>query len=508
MDTTIIREKVRAGQPYLYRENGLPSEVYQIRMNDEIDHSALSAAVDETMERYPYFRVRYEEHEGDFYVTENELPFEAFETDELIPLGGEQNNFYLLGVTHHGRNIDVSFHHGLADGRGVKSFVETLIYYYCQAAYGSIADSDGILTNADEMSLSEICEPCGEKYEVDKTKLGKIEGVSRKGFTLPETREPKSTHRRFELRFSQNDFISFCKKNGASPVVMLSIMMSSAIKELYPECNEVINSNFPVDARAALGAEGTYKNCVKSISLPYGEKEQGMSLEELCRHYKRLMDLQREPERCKDEFNKIIMLLNIIDHLHSFKKKRMIMRFLDDLKLDTYLISYIGQFKLNENEQYVDSVHLFSDCSDGLVMNMTCQCGDFCIDLVQDFEGDKYVNALAAQFEKAGIELMVSDMIGFSTPCDRIMADMPGAYESETEKESFIDKTIAANIGAYRFVERKTVGCYTAIENSFVKTFLARKGETVEQAKIRLADEQIVRLSAKKEELMKLYLAS
>ncbi|MBR1724511.1 MAG: hypothetical protein IJ723_05780 [Ruminococcus sp.] len=82
------------------------------------------------------------------------------------------------------------------------------------------------------------------------------------------------------------------------------------------------------------------------------------------------------------------------------------------------------------------SIHLFSDCSDGLVMNMTCQCGSFCIDFVQDFEGDKYVKALAAQFEKAGIELQVSDKIEFSTPRDMLMADMPA--EAETAKLSHV----------------------------------------------------------------------
>ena len=505
MNTTITSEKVRAGQPYLYRENGLPSEVYEIRMNDEIDHAALSVAAEETMKRYPYFRVRYEEHEGDFYTVENELPFEAFSSDELIALGGAQNNYYLIGVTHHGRSIDVSFHHGLADGRGVKSFVETLIYYYCQSAYYSCADSEGILTNADDISECETAEPCGEKYTVDKAKLQRIEGLAKKGFTLPETKEPKASHRRFELKFSQKDFIGLCKQNGASPVIMLSVLMSRAIKELYPESEEVINSNFPVDARAALGVEGTYKNCVKSISLPYGESEQQMSTQQLCSHYRTLMNEQRDPERCKDEFNKIIMLLNVISHLHSFGKKRMIMRFLDDLKLDTYLISYIGRFRLNENEQYVDSIHLFSDCSDGLVMNMTCQCGSFCIDLVQDFEGDKYVKALARQFENAGIELEASKMIEFSTPCDRLMADMPADTLSTEESRSFMDKAISANIGAYRFVERKTVDCYTAIENAFVKRFLVKENETVKQAKLRLADEQIKRSIAKRDELLRLY---
>ena len=58
MNSTMTAEKVRAGQPYLYRKNGLPSEVYEIRMNDNVEHNALNEALAATMERYPYFKVR------------------------------------------------------------------------------------------------------------------------------------------------------------------------------------------------------------------------------------------------------------------------------------------------------------------------------------------------------------------------------------------------------------------------------------------------------------------
>lgn len=497
-------EKVRAGQPYLYRKNGLPSEVYEIRMIDDVEHSALNRALEMTMQRYPYFKVRYEEHQGDLYAVENDLPIEAYESEELIPLGGTENNYYLIGVTHHGNSICVSFHHGLADGRGIKSFVETLIYYYCREAYGSSASSEGILTADDPITEAEISEPCGSKYRIDRSALKKIQGVSRKGFTLPETKGTRSAHRRYELKFPQEDFIALCKSYGASPVIMLSVMMSRAIRELYPDSKKVINSNFPVDARAALGCEGTYKNCVKSISLPYGEYEEKMSTEELCSHYKSLMNEQRTPEHCKDEFNKIIMLLNAVDHLHSFGKKRAVMKFLDDLKLDTYLISYIGQFRFNENERYVGSVHLYSDCSSGLVMNMTCQCGYFIIDFTQDLEGDKYVNALTESFTSAGIALSVSDEIMYSTPCDTLMRDMPPEKVIDTGHESLWEKTVSANKNAFRFIERITVGGYSAIENGFVRAFLLKDGETVEDAKLRLAEEQVKRSMAKREELLKL----
>ena len=504
MKNIVTAEKVRAGQPYLYRKNGLPSEVYEIRMNDNVEHSALESALALAIERYPYFKVRYEEHEGDFYAVENDLTIEVHESEQLIPLGGEENNYYLIGVTHHEKSICVSFHHGLADGRGVKCFVETLIYYYCQAAYGSMAESEGILTADDPIADKEISEPCGSKYRIDRNDLKKIKDVSRKGFTLPETKAPKAAHRRYELKFPQADFINLCKANGASPVVMLSVMMSRAIRALYPDSKEVINSNFPVDARAALGCEGTYKNSVKSISLPYDESEAQMSTEELCGYYKHLMNEQRAPEHCKDEFNKIIMLLNAVGHLHSFSKKRAVMRILDDLKLDTYLISYIGQFRFNENERYVESVHLYSDCSSGLVMNMTCQCGYFIIDFTQDFEGGKYLNALAESFASAGIPLSVSEEIVYSTPCDTLMRDMPSEKVIDTGYVSLWDKTVSANVDVFRFIERKTVGGYTAIESAFVKAFLLNDGETVSDAKLRLAEEQMQRCIAKREELLKL----
>ncbi len=51
MNNTMTTKKVRAGQPYLYRKNGLPSEVYEIRMTNFVEHSALNAGLDMTMQK-------------------------------------------------------------------------------------------------------------------------------------------------------------------------------------------------------------------------------------------------------------------------------------------------------------------------------------------------------------------------------------------------------------------------------------------------------------------------
>ena len=502
MDTH-MKEKVRAGQPYLYRATGLPSEVYEIRFKEQVDHDDLNTALQETIIRYPYFKVRYLEEKGDFFSVPNDLPFEASETEVLPPLGGIETNYYLVHVSHYDHHVNVSFHHGLTDGRGIKNFVETLIYYYCRIHYRNTDTIDGIMTNDQNVSEEEYAEPCGDKFDFVHSELNKIEGLSKKGLSLPETKLQTVSHRRYEMKFSQDEFISVCKKYGGSPIILLSMMMSRAIHELYPESKDTINSNFPVDIRNELNVSQTYKNCVKSISLPYGEREQQMSADELCAWYKQLLKAQRQPAHCRDEFNKIIMLLNILNLLHSYEKKRKIMKFLDDLKLDTYLISYIGQFNFGSNEKYIDSVHLFSDCSDGLVMNMTCQCGYFMIDFVQDFESESYVKALAAQFETEGISLERSEKIEFCTPCDHLMRDMPESVEEEDE-ESTWNKAVNAAASVYRSIENGTFGAANSITDAFVKQFLLKSGETVAQARERLEKEQQERLRKQEERLLQL----
>ena len=455
-------QQIRSGQPYLYRSKGFPSEVYQVRFRENIDNAHLNEALQQAIVRYPYFKIKLYECEGDFFCQENPLPLIACETEELPILGSLENNEYLIGITHHGVNMNISFHHALTDGRGIKNFLETLIYYYCRIHYGNTDLIPGIHTAEEEVSQEEYAEPCAGKFSYNKENAGKVEGITRKAFILPETKLPPVSHRRYEMRFPQQEFMALCKQYGASPIILLSVMMSRAIQKLYPDNTRTINSNFPVDIRQALGMEETFKNCVKSISLPYGTSQQSMSTAELCQHYKSLMQQQRRPDYCRKEQNMIVTLLNAVSLFHSYEKKQKLLSFLEKLKLDTYLISYIGQFNLGSNEKYVDSVHLFSNGSDGLVLNMTCSGGYFTIDFVQDFESECYINALAEEMGEMGICAEVSGRIEFTTPCDRLMQDMEHII---IDRPNIWEKTVSANVNAYQTVEDAFVNTFTGISD-------------------------------------------
>ena len=316
-----------------------------------------------------------------------------------------------------------------------------MVNYYADYA-GAADDAETVYTRhhekAAELSDAEYIDPCENKHKLEGTS-GKVEGLESGGFRLPENAD-KSSHRRYEMRFSQDDFMSVYKKYGASPIVMLTILMSRGIAKLYPDNKKPIISNFPMDARKILGCDESFKNCVKSMSLPYSEKHAKMQTSELAALYKSLLNAQKDHDYCAKEFNNIVMLLSVIGHFHSFVGRQRLLGFMENLSLDTYLISYVGQFDVPE--KYVDEVHLYSDCSSGLVMNMTCQSGNFIIDFTQDFETGKYIDALKAEFAAENIPVNASDEIIFSTPRDDIHEIITSAADTAEQLKGWWEQFV------------------------------------------------------------------
>ena len=132
-------EKVRAGQSYLYKLRGMESEVIELRLREKVSGSFLNQALLSALPRYPYFNTRLIELDGDFYIVQNPQSMVARRTRELARLGHVSCGGHLVDITHYDRSIFFSFHHALCDGRGVKPFIETLMYYYFRLKHGVTA---------------------------------------------------------------------------------------------------------------------------------------------------------------------------------------------------------------------------------------------------------------------------------------------------------------------------------------------------------------------------------
>lgn len=110
-----------------------------------------------------------------------------------------------------------------------------------------------------------------------------------------------------------------------------------------------------------------------------------------------------------------------LDTLPSYEAKQQMMDFFNGMLINTYVISYLGQMVLNENDKYIESVGFYNSGAAGLGVTMT-SCGDkFCLNFKQSFESDKYVKAFLAELACLGIPYTASDAIAFVTPKDSII---------------------------------------------------------------------------------------
>ncbi len=413
-------EKIRSGQSYLYQTNGMESEVVEIRLHKRVSGSFLNQALTEAIKRYPYLNTKLIELDGDFYIVKNDMGLNARRTPNLMKLGSVACGYHLIDITYYKNTIYVSFHHALCDGKGIKPFIETLIYYYCKLRYKSKAESNGIRLANSPLLDNETTEPNLGTYSFDESK--KAPEVSRDAFKLPENvKEEHESDYRYEILIDAGSFMKVCKESGATPAILSSVLLSRGIANIYPDFDKPINANIAVDIRDALDLANTFKNCVRSMPLPFTREFLQMTLSEQAKNQRELLNAQRDKDNCRRQANMSLGLFEKLDSLEGYQAKQKMMDFFNGMLLNTYIISYLGQMILNENAQYIDAIGFYNSGAVGLGVTMMSVGNKFCLNFKQSFESDKYVKAFLSELNELDIKYSVSEVIPFLTPKDNII---------------------------------------------------------------------------------------
>ena len=414
------KEKIRSGQAYLYQKNGMESEVMEITFNKKVSGSFLNAALALSLKRYPYLNTKLVELDGDFYIVKNEMGVTAKRTKKLANLGHISCGYHLIDVVYYDKTVYVSWHHALCDGKGIKPFIETLIFYYCQMRYKSRANADGIRLADSPLLPDETTEPNLESYSYDENKPDV--SVPRDAYAIPENViEEHETDYRFDIKIPADKFIKICKEYGATPVVLTSLLVSKGIARIYPDFDKAINANIAVDIRDALDLPNTFKNCVRSMPLPFTRDFLNMSLAEQSKSQRALLSAQRDRDLLRKAANASLGMFDKLDTLPDYEAKQQMMDFFNGMLINTYVISYLGNIVLNENARYVEGMCFYNSGAAGLGVTML-QCGDnFCLNFKQSFESDKYVKAFLKELESLGIPYTASEAIPFVTPRDSLI---------------------------------------------------------------------------------------
>ena len=224
--------KIRAGETFLYREEGTESQVFEIRMKNNVNQFCITKAAKLAYKRYPYFKSRFKTIEGSVYLCENVVSPTPARIRKLRPLGGSTTANNLLDITFYKNRIFISFHHAMCDGRGIMQFIKTLLYYYLNFRYkhNNVLIPDVRLVG-EGFKRNELSDPVNEgNFNFDKAKAYQAD---RTAFAIPEVQNGEDAGGdswRYELTFDVNEVMRVCKENNCTPAILMTILMQKVLR--------------------------------------------------------------------------------------------------------------------------------------------------------------------------------------------------------------------------------------------------------------------------------------
>ncbi len=399
--------KIRSGQSFLYRSNGYNSTVIEIRMKERVEGSVLQEALRQTSMRFPYLTDKLVEKDGNYYLCEDKNSMVAVPTRKFRRLGSMATGYHLLDVTYEKEVVRVAFHHGLCDGRGVKPFVETLLFYYASIRKHQKFLSENIRLAGEKIDPKEYEEPFDTEF-FDVQESEKTESTPARGYRLPETKTADYPCYKTEYILDEERFVQRAKEIGATPGILLSLIISDCIQKCEPEHEADIVCNMAMDLRGAIGKDLTHCNCVGSTPLSYTKEMNPGEWEEIAKIYRQHISAQKDENTVKRTLNKQIGLFNKLDSLQSLEEKKQMMSFFESMTGDTYVISYLGKLILNDYAEMVDHVSFYNDSIGGMTVNMISAAGKLTVTVLQSFSEDRYIRMFTSTLQKYGL-LQISE---------------------------------------------------------------------------------------------------
>ncbi|HOO29159.1 MAG TPA: alcohol acetyltransferase, partial [Lachnospiraceae bacterium] len=179
--------------PTLQRRNF--SSVYRlsILLKEEIIPDLLQQAVDQTLPRFPSFKVALRKGLFWRYLEPNNRPGPFIEEDIInpcMPMDFKANHRYLIRIYYYQNRISLEVHHSLADGSGGMYLLQTITAVYLRLC-GHDITCEGYVLDIDQYPDSSELEDAYVKYANSKVrpprtqeKAYRVRGTKEKFYTL------------------------------------------------------------------------------------------------------------------------------------------------------------------------------------------------------------------------------------------------------------------------------------------------------------------------------------
>jgi len=410
-----------SASPYVYLPVDIPVYTVEVSHQEEIDGGLLQKALDRTVKRMPYLTDTFVIERGKVYYAKDPLPMEAVPFHGPRALGGRETNYHMLELTWEGNKTWFSMFHGFCDGQGINAFLESVLYHYYCMKDGADYEPDGIRTDGTRETEGETFDPCSKQY-----------GIS-PDFTMPERKEqPKPYHLpeivsnpggetlEYGFRIPSQSFMGFVKENGASPSVMLAVLMGEAIRTVHPDADAPIMAQLPVSIRRMLGCEETFKNCSSRAMLPIsGTPMDALPFPERAAALRGVLKQQMNPDMFRAIYNRIgPMYLKRMEEATDYGEELSKPAGFMTTNHDTFYVDYIGSLHRTAYSHQITDVRFLCKPAAGntLHINMIEHDGQFRLACLACSDISPLTDALEQVIRAHGLPVERMPMQRFSLP--------------------------------------------------------------------------------------------
>lgn len=310
--------------------------MFKAVLKEDVDPVKLEDAVYRALRFHPLFGTQVE-FDGMYYLTTNNRPIRlinAKEADRPKQFGRSTNGFPWQ-MCWSGREITLEWCHGVTDGKGALDFLTTVLSMYCGVKYPDVPR---------HVDLGLGLEPFFDRKEKGIGWKEQPSGFPADALPLIHRGYKAECH---VIKGSTAQLLKTAKENGGSPVAVLAILLSKAIRKHLPQelRNRNVATEVAVDLRKAFGYE-TQHNCVEFMKLTYQDRHDEMGFSAAVRDFKAVLDHDRIRENVVRRVTERIMEFRLINRIPGRTPRKKAMALLAKLlkRVDCNAdLTYIGR---------------------------------------------------------------------------------------------------------------------------------------------------------------------
>ncbi|MBQ3864378.1 MAG: hypothetical protein II781_00855 [Clostridia bacterium] len=377
------------------------------KLKDFIDGGILRHAVDRTMQRFPYFRVRLCQEGANVYFEENPAPVPVLHTRDRISLGGRQANGHLLAFCYWDNRIHLDVYHAMTDGGGIYPLIKTLLHQYCSEYYSLPLAADGVRMPDDPVPPAEWEDPA--RKPLGSGRGGLTVKWNQPAFQLTDGKiiHPIPRSIVLNVRIPESEFMQFNISNDGSPATIISLILAESIARLHPETEQPIVIAMCVNQRRALAAPLAHQSLVGDVRLVYPDRLRSLPFSRRATIFRGMVALQSDTDMVLDEIRDYQALMRQLDNLKAFGERHDLcvrnMEKLTDCLTGT--VSYVGKTDMGIAASYIQEFDCLPSTAlpsshTPLTIEMSAINGYFFINFIQDFLEMDYFNQFILQLRE------------------------------------------------------------------------------------------------------------